>query len=196
VLVQGELAATFLAGIGFSVIADLLMESWKKCEQPGFFLMLWLLIPLPVVVYGHLLIKYLLPCMPAVILTCFRLAESVPARMAPAGGVILIIGATIYSVLILRSDAEFAEFGRSAMAELIQPHTATGETVWYGGTFSAYWYAPLDGARLYVVGTSEPKSGDLLVVGIREGGRVTLAHFPKRRLVQTVSHKYRFGRTR
>jgi hypothetical protein len=72
VLVQGELAATFLAGIGFSVIADLLMESWKKCDQPGFFLMLWLLIPLPVVVYGRLPIKYLLPCMPAVILTCFR----------------------------------------------------------------------------------------------------------------------------
>ena len=82
------------------------------------------------------------------------------------------------------------------MTELIRPRTAAGETVWYGGNFSAYWYAPLNGARLYVVGTSEPKSGDLLVVGIREeGGRETLAHFPKRRLLAEVAHKYRFGRT-
>jgi hypothetical protein len=185
----------FMAGIGLGVLADLLMESWKKCDRTGFFLMLWLLIPLPIVYYGHLPIKYLLPCMPAVILVCFRLGEAVPARMARVGVVILIIGATVYSVLILRSDAEFAEIGRSAMAALIRPHTAAGETVWYGGDFSAYWYAAPNGARLYVAGTSEPKSGDLLVVGIREGGRTTLTHFPKRRLVQTVSHKYRFGRT-
>ena len=115
--------------------------------------------------------------------------------MARAGVVILIIGTTVYSVLILRSDAEFADFGRSAMAKLIRPHTAAGETVWYGGDFSAYWYAPLAGAKLYVVDTSRPRVGDLLVVGIQERGQRTLAHFPKRRLVQTVSHNYRFGRT-
>jgi len=194
-LAPGRLSG-FLAGFGFSVLVDLLTESWEKCDQPGAFLMFWLLIPLPAVYYGHLPIKYLLPCMPAVILTCFRLAESVRPRMARAGSVVLILAATIYSLLILRSDAEFAEFGRTAMTELIRPRTAAGETVWYGGNFSAYWYAPLNGARLYVVGTSEPKSGDLLVVGIREeGGRETLAHFPKRRLLAEVAHKYRFGRT-
>lgn len=194
-LAPGRLSG-FLAGFGFSVLVDLLMESWEKCDQPGAFLMFWLLIPLPAVYYGHLPIKYLLPCMPAVILTCFRLAESVRPRMARAGSVVLILAATIYSVLILRSDAEFAEFGRTAMTELIRPRTAAGETVWYGGNNSAYWYAPLNGAKLYVIGTSEPKSGDLLVVGIREeAGRETLAHFPKRRLLAAVSHKYRFGRT-
>jgi hypothetical protein len=188
----------FVAGFGFSVLVDLLMESWEKRDPSALFLMSWLLIPLPVVYYGHLPIKYLLPCMPAVILTCFRLAESVRPRMARAGSVVLILGATTYSVLILRSDAEFAEFGRTAMTELTRPHTAAGETVWYSGNNWAYWYAPLNGARLYVVGTSEPKSGDLLVVGIRESrasGQETLAHFPNRRLLASVSHKYRFGRT-
>jgi hypothetical protein len=195
VLIPGRLTG-FLAGYGFSVLIDLMIESWEKRDQLGLFLMLWLLIPLPVVYYGHLPIKYLLPCMPAVILTCFRLAESVPPRLVRAGGGILIIGATIYSLLILRSDAEFAEFGRTAMAKLIRPHTAVGETVWYAGDFSAYWYAPLNGARLYVVGATQPKSGDLLVIGIREeGGRNTLAHFPKRRLMGVVYHQYRFGRT-
>jgi hypothetical protein len=173
----------------------LLIEAWEKRDRMGLFLILWMLIPLPIVYYGHLPIKYLLPCMPAVILSCFRLAESIRPSWARAGTVILIVGATIYSVLILRSDAEFADFGRTAMAELIRPYTAAGDTVWYGGNFSAYWYAPLNGAQLYMEGTTEPKSGDLLVVGIREGGAQTLSHFPKRRLLGAISHHYRFGRT-
>ena len=81
------------------------------------------------------------------------------------------------------------------MAELIQPHTSAGETVWYGSHYSSYWYAPSNGAKIYKVGISEPRPGDLLVVGMQEGARTTLAHFPKRRLLATVSHKYRFGRT-
>lgn len=185
----------FLAGIGLCVLADLLFEAWKKRDQPGLFLMLWLLIPLPIVYYGHLPIKYLLPCMPALILTCFRLGVFVPARIARATSVLLIVGATIFSVLILRSDAEFAEFGRVSMDRLIRPHVAAGEKVWFGGQAWSYWYAPLAGAELFVLGTSQPKAGDLLAVGIREGAWMTLAYFPKRTLVQTLAHKYRFGRT-
>ena len=60
---------------------------------------------------------------------------------------------------------------------------------------SAYWYAPLAGAELYVAGASQPKAGDLVAVGIQERGEVTLTHFPKRTLVQAITHKYRFGRT-
>jgi len=194
VLIWGRVSG-FVAGFGFSVLVDLLLEFWEKRDQLGLFLTLWLLVPLPVVHYGHLPIKYLLPCMPAMILWCFRLAESIRPRIALAAGMVMILGATIYSVLILRSDAEFAEFGRSAMAELVRPSTAAGETVWYGGNFSAYWYAPLNGARLYVAGKSEPKPGDLQVVGIREGGQTTLAHFPKRSLLESIHQKYRFGRT-
>jgi 4-amino-4-deoxy-L-arabinose transferase-like glycosyltransferase len=194
VLIPGKMSG-FLAGFGFSVLVDLSMEVWEKRDRIGLSLILWMLIPLPIVYYGHLPIKYLLPCIPAVILTCFRLAESIRPSWVRVGTVSLIVGATIYSILILRSDSEFANFGRTAMAELIRPHTTAGETVWYGGNFSAYWYAPLNGAMLYVDGTTKPKSGDLLVVGIREGGGQTLAHFPRRHLLGAVSHQYRFGRT-
>ncbi len=184
----------FLAALGFVVLADLVYEFWKERDQPAFFYLLWLLVPLPVVYYGHLPIKYLLPCMPAAIFLCFTLAKALSPRMASSAAILLISGAAIYSVLILRSDAEFAEFGRSAMFELIAPHAAKGETVWYGNEFSSYWYAPLAGARLYKPGVTEAKAGDLLVVGIREGGMV-LPHFPKRSLLQTSYHHYRFGRT-
>jgi hypothetical protein len=186
----------FLAGFGFYVLVDLFMGWWEKREQFGLFLIFWVLIPLPVVYYAHLPAKYLLPCMPAVILICFRLAESVPPRIVNLGSVLLILVATVYSVLILRSDAEFAEFGRTAIAKLVRPRAEAGETVWYSGDFSAYWYAPLNGAKRYVPDISNPKPGDLLVVGIREEGlRTTSMHFPKRRLIETVSHKYSFGRT-
>jgi hypothetical protein len=166
-----------------------------KRDRQGLFPMLWLLIPLPIVYYSHLPIKYLLPCMPALILTCLRLGVFIPARIARAAGALLIVGATIYSVLILRSDAEFAEFGRVAIGSLIRPHVAAGEKVWYGTQAWAVWYAPLVGAELFVPGGSEPRAGDLLAVGIREQGTVMLAHFPRRTLVQTLAHKYAFGRT-
>lgn len=186
----------FLAGFGFSVLVDLATETWEKRDPCGLWLMLWMLIPLPAVYYGHLPIKYLLPCMPAIILSCFRLAETISPRLARSGGVILIVGAAVYSFLILRSDAEFAEFGRSALTELVHPNTGMGETIWYCNDFSAYWYAPSNGAKRYVAGRSEAKPGDLLVVGIQEeGGRKTLANFPRRRLLRTVAHEYSFGRT-
>jgi hypothetical protein len=187
--------ATFLALVGFIVLADLLFEAYQKREHEALFLLLWLLIPLPIVYYGHLPIKYLLPCVPAVILVCLRLSACVSARIAQAAGVFLIVAGVGYSLLILRSDAEFAEFGRVAMDRLIRPQIAAGRKVWFGGHFSAYWYAPLAGATLSVAGGVQPNPGDLIVVGIFEGGAVTLKRFPNRTLIETIPHTYRFGRT-
>ena len=48
----------------------------------GLFLVLWLLIPLPIVYYTHLPMKYVLPCVPAVILMCFRLMEGVSVQLS------------------------------------------------------------------------------------------------------------------
>ncbi len=99
----------FLAVIGFGVLTDLLYEASKRRDHIGLFLLLWILIPLPIVYYVHLPIKYLLPCMPAVILLCFRLMEGFSVRIVRVAAVVLIVASTGYSLLILRSDAEFAE---------------------------------------------------------------------------------------
>jgi hypothetical protein len=190
-----NLIGTLLAIVSLAALSDLLLEAYQKQDQEGLFLLLWLLIPLPVVYYGHLPIKYLLPSVPALILMCLRLSANVPVRIALAASIFLMVAGVGYSLLILRSDAEFAEFGRSAMTRLIRPHAAAGQNVWFGGHFSAYWYAPLAGAKLSVPGSVPPKPGDLVVVGLYEGGAVTLKRFPNRILVETVSHTYRFGRT-
>jgi 4-amino-4-deoxy-L-arabinose transferase-like glycosyltransferase len=187
--------ATSVGIIGFVVLADLFFEALRRRDNTGLFLMLWVLIPLPIVYYVQLPAKYLLPCMPAVILLCFRLMEVFSTRVARAAAIALIVAGAGYSLLILRSDAEFARFGRDSMYRLIEPHVAAGERVWFGSQFSAYWYAPLAGATLTFPGGPQPRPGDLLVVGLNEGGDLTLARFPHRTLVDAISHKYRFGRT-
>ena len=192
------LAVVFLAVFGLRVLAGLFLEAWDRRDHFGLFLVLWLLIPLPIVYYAHLPIKYLLPCMPAVILMCFRLMEGFSVRVVRIAAVALIAASTGYSLLILRSDAEFAEFGRYAMVRLISPHVAAGEKVWFGGQYWSYWYAPLDGATLTFPGGPQPKPGDLLVVDVFAGSigaHAPLARFPHRSLVEVISHRYSFGRT-
>jgi Dolichyl-phosphate-mannose-protein mannosyltransferase len=190
------LRVSFLALVGLIMLVDLLWEALKQADHTYLFLMLWILIPLPIVYYGHLPSKYLLPCMPAIILLCFRLLEGFSAQFFRAAAVLMIVGGAGFSLLILRSDAEFARFGRNALYSLIQPHVAAGERVWYYGDFSAYWYAPLAGAVLTFPGGPQPKPGDLLVVGLYEGGGYwVLPRFPHRTLVGAVTHKYSFGRT-
>jgi 4-amino-4-deoxy-L-arabinose transferase-like glycosyltransferase len=187
--------ATSLDIVGFVVLADLLFEALRKREHTGLFLVLWVLIPLPIVYYVQFPAKYLLPCIPAVILLCFRLMEVCSTRVVRAAAIAFTVVGVGYSLLILRSDAEFARFGRDSMYRLIEPHIAAGERVWFGSQFSAYWYAPLAGATLTFSGGPQPRTGDLLVVGLNEGGVLTLARFPHRTLVGAISHRYRFGRT-
>ena len=192
---HGHRLVSSLAMVGFGLLADLLIEALRKRDHTALFLLLWILIPLPIVYYIQLPMKYLVPCLPAIIFLCFRLMEGFSFRVARAAAVALIVVSTGYSLLILRSDAEYADFGRDAMFRLIQPHVAEGERVWFGSQYSAYWYAPLAGAKLTFPGGPQPKPGDLLVVGREELEDLSLALFPHRTLVGEVTHKYRFGRT-
>jgi hypothetical protein len=186
---------TPLAIIGLGALADLLIEALRKRDHTALFLLLWILIPLPIVYYIQLPMKYLVPCLPAIIFLCFRLMEGFSFKVVRAAAVALIVLSTGYSLLILRSDAEYANFGREAMFRLIQPHVAAGERVWFGDQYSSYWYAPLAGASLTFPGGPQPKPGDLLIVGRLEDEDRSLALFPHRTLVGELTHKYRFGRT-
>ena len=141
VLPLGPRLVVFLAVIGFGVLAGLLLEAWQRHERMNLFLMLWILIPLPIIYYAHLPMKYLLPCMPGVIFLCFRLMDGVSVWVLRAAALALIVASTGYTLLILHSDAEFANFGRDAMYRLITPHVAAGEKVWFERGNSR-WYAP------------------------------------------------------
>jgi hypothetical protein len=186
----------FLVVFGGGAIADLLFRALKEREHTDLFLMLWILIPLPIVYYSHLPMKYLLPCVPAVIFLCFRLLDGVSVQFARTAAFVVIGASTGYSLLILHADAEFANFARGALNSLINPHVAKGERVWFGGQYWSYWYAPLAGAKLTFEGGPQPEPGDLLVVDVFAAeGHSPAKRFPHRTLIETIPHKYRFGRT-
>jgi hypothetical protein len=190
------LLVLFLVVLGFGALADLSRQILKRRKLTDLFLILWVLIPLPIVYYSHLPIKYLLPCMPAVILLCIQLLSGLSVRFAQTTALALIVAGTGYSVLILNSDADFANFGRDALYRLIKRHARVGERVWYPGQYWSYWYAPLAGATLIFPGGPQPKPGDLLVLDVYAAQDTSpLKGFPHRTLVETVYHKYRFGRT-
>src|ERR1700722_19910243 len=77
--------------VGFIVLTDLLLEALRRRDHTGLFLMLWVLIPLPIVYYVQRPAKSLLPCIPAVILLCFRLMEVCSARVTRAAAIALIV---------------------------------------------------------------------------------------------------------
>jgi hypothetical protein len=192
----GDRLVLVLVTIGCCALATSLFDAWRSRDHIALFLLLWILIPLPVVYYVQLPIKLLLPCVPAVILLCMRLTEAISFRVVQVASVVLIIVSTCYSLLILHSDAEFASFGRDSLYRLITPHVASGQRVWFGGQYWSYWYAPQAGATLTYPGGPQPERGDLLVTDVFAGGdQIELARFPHRTLVEEISHKYRFGRT-
>ncbi len=191
-----SLAASFsFAILGCGALFGLLLDALEKRDRTALFLLLCLLAPLPAVYYEHFPIKYLLPCVPAIIFLCFRLMEYVPLRVAGITALATILASTAYSMLILRSDNEFAQIGRDSMYQLIAPHVAAGEQVWYPGHYWSYWYAPLAGAKLTYPGGPQPKAGDLLVDDVFAGGDASIVRFQHRTLVETIHYKYQFGRT-
>ena len=191
-----EPLAWTMAIAGFGALAHQIAEVLKKRLPIDLVLLLWVLIPLPIVYYSHLPMKYLLPCMPAAILLCFRWMEGFSSTAFRFAAIATVVCSTFYSVLVLRSDAEFARFGRDSLNQLIRPSVAAGQTVWYPGQYWSYWYAPLAGGKLTSIGGPQPNPGDLLVVDVYAAGTTSpLARFPNRTLVQTVRHTYSFGRT-
>jgi hypothetical protein len=205
IVLGGAFAAAFVRGREWSIaivaaaaLAHLLVQAIRKRDAWQLTLLLWLLIPLPVVYYGHLPIKYLLPVLPAAILLVLRMLQALPRWQAQSVGGGLVLAGVAYSCLILSADADFARFGRSAVESLVRPQVAAGNTVWYGSDFSFYWYAPQAGARLIDPGKAlspgGPRPGDLLLMGSYEGG-ILHERFPRRTLVQSLQWEPRYGVT-
>jgi hypothetical protein len=186
---------TLAALYGLTAVGHLIYTRLRSGDRLGLILSLCILIPVPAALFAHLPIKYLLAVMPAVILLMVRALWRLESRPALQISGTLLFSLTLYSCLLLEADADFAEYGRRAAAELIAPHVAAGERVWYGGEWGFYWYAAEAGAKISKPGEPGPNPGDLLAVGLVEGGDVTRDRFPHRVLVDSRSYDAPHGRT-
>jgi hypothetical protein len=180
---------------GFAALVYVLWRLARGLEQRDCLLGLWVLLPLPAVFYAHLPIKYMLGVLPAIVLILIMNLAGLSKRSQFAVYGAVILGCSVYSCVLLRADADFAEYGRRAAAELIAPHVARGEKVWYGGQWGFYWYAQQAGATISIPDGAGPKPGDLLAVGLMEGGDFTRDRFPHRELVASRSYDSPHGRT-
>jgi hypothetical protein len=179
--------------LGTCVLLDVFLAAWKGRDREQMFLWLWILIPLSAVYYGHLPIKYLLPCVPAIILLCFGLAAPLPAKLVSYSAAAIFVAGMLFSLVLLRADAELAEFDRDTITALVKSQVQHGATVWIPSEFAANWYAEQAGARTPRPGLAEPKPGDLFLYATKWGGRVTPEQFPKRTLLRRIEHTPRFG---
>ena len=187
---------TTAALYGLVTLAFMFYQYVRAGDRIGLLLSLWVLIPVPAVIYAHLPIKYMMAVLPAIVLILIRTLSTLPRRreLSAYGTVVLVCAA--FSLVILRADADFAEYGRRAAAELIAPHVVAGEKIWYGsGQWGFYWYAQEAGARVSKPGEPGPNPGELLAVGLVEGGAATLKRFPHRELIGKRRYNSPHGRT-
>jgi hypothetical protein len=180
---------------GLAALGFMLYRCVREQDRIGLLLSLWVLIPAPVVIYDQFPIKYLLAAMPAIILILVRALSTLPRRRELAVYSAIVLACTAYSCVILRADADDAEYGRRAAGELIAPRVAAGERVWFSGQLGFYWYAQQAGATVTNPSKPGPNPGELLALGLVESGQVARDRFPNRELVDSRHYDSPHGRT-
>ncbi|HEY2775513.1 MAG TPA: hypothetical protein VGK20_15840 [Candidatus Binatia bacterium] len=183
-----------VSGLGMAVVADVVLRALMSRERRELLLALWLLVPLPIVIYLHFPSKYLVACAPAAAIVAARAIRSLPGPAASLAGALLVAAGSVTGVLILSADASFADLGRRAAAELVAPHVAAGDKVWFSAHWGFQWYAERAGARCLSTVPPFPSRGDYFVTAnVTISGGVP-AGFRDRELVATVKDDRPGGR--
>lgn len=152
-----------LAAIALAVVATVTWRTLRAGGPVRRVLVLWLLAPLPIVVYVHFPSKYLLLAAPAFALFVASALRDAPPRLARALVYATVVLGVVLGLAILRADARFAELGREAAREWIAPRTRAGQHVWFTCHWGLQWYAERAGARPYTVAPPRPATGDWIV---------------------------------
>jgi len=171
---------TPIAALGFLALMHMVRALMRDSARQLYFLIFWILSPLPVAIYTHFPAKYLTLSAPAIALLVIhvlaRRDSSVSARFIPiCASVCALLG-----ILIVQADAHMAALGRMVAAKSIGPRVAAGETVWFTGSWGFHWYAEKAGARALTTSPPYPEVGDLVVGNGRRSvsllARIPLEH--------------------
>lgn len=152
-------------GLSAGVLADVLMDAWRRRDRVQLALGIALFAALPVGLYQHLPSKYLLVSAPAAALLLARAAARRAPLVAWRTAGITVTAGLVLGVLIIRADAAFADLGRRAAEDLIAARTARGQTVWFAGHWGFQWYAERAGAKVLTLPGHGPmpRPGDFAV---------------------------------
>jgi hypothetical protein len=185
------LAAPFIA-VAAACLHDIARQVLRERDQVGAVLWLWLLLAFPVTLYIHCPPKYLVPSAPAAALLLVRelyrpgrpgsllLSAQRRSRLLLAS----CVAGALVGLLVVHTDANFADLGRRAAAELIAPRVQAGQRVWFAGHWGYQWYAERSGAQPLTSTPPLPQPGDIVVASSRAEGhyiellpnRVSIAH--------------------
>jgi 4-amino-4-deoxy-L-arabinose transferase-like glycosyltransferase len=179
---------------GFVGLVHTLYSYYGAGDRTHRLLALWMLLPVPAVFYVHMPVKYMLLAMPAIILIMLSELWTLPASRAISFCCLLIAICAGFSLLLLKSDADFAGDARRAAAEMIAPRTAAGQKVWFAGQWGFYWYAQAAGAEVLKPGASELRARDLVAIDKGSGGDVVLQKIAKRERIDWRHYPSPHGR--
>lgn len=172
-----------VTALGMAVLADIILDAWRRRDLVEIGLAAWLLIAWPAALYPHLPPKYLVPSAPAMALLIVRHAEQMarPLIMRAVLGGSALAG-LVLGLMITQADAALAEVGRAG-GRVITEELARGERVWFDGGVSYAWYATQAGGRPMTEGPPLPEPGDVVVRGLSPG---RMAQCPKRTLLRKL----------
>jgi 4-amino-4-deoxy-L-arabinose transferase-like glycosyltransferase len=175
-----------IAGLGATVLWDILADAWKQRDHLQLALGLWLLTSLAPAPYVHLPSKYLLMAAPAAALLVAREMSKHGAAFARLTLTVTCVAGLTLGIAILRADAAFAGVGRRAAAELIAPEVNAGRRVWFAGHWGFQWYAEKAGGRILTVTPPYPARGDLVAVSMQ--------CFPGFKIIDMARERFRRAR--
>lgn len=180
------------AALTIAVLIDILSDAIRRRDRVQLALLLWLLLPLPVLMYIHLPSKYLVPAAPAVALLLVRVAQTsstaYPRWLRPA----VAIASAALGLCLLLGIHDLADVQRRAAKDLIAAAQRQSPTVWFNGHWGFHWYAEALGARPVDL-SSPPKAGDLMIVSfIDRPSAASQVH--NKSVLQKVIYPNRFGR--
>jgi hypothetical protein len=157
---QWRVAAVVLGAAAFSFVTIPLLTSLRPLQLA---LGLWLLVPIPVVLYVNYSSKYLILCAPAVAILVVRWMRDCNTAIRTALGTAIVLASMALATAIIRVDSRIADLDRRAAEELIAPEVRAGRAVWYVGRWALHWYAEQAGAKPVTVNGPLPAAGDLVV---------------------------------
>jgi hypothetical protein len=175
--------------VAYVALAWLLPRLWNLHTGVGLAFLLWVLFPFAMVVYLHMVAKYLVPSVPAYALLLAFMARNA-GRVSRWTLAALPIPALIFGMMIVSADRNAADLARLAVNQWVPALESRGHRVLFFGQWGFQWYAELQGAACFDPGSANSaRPGDYVIVdAIGAMAPFPQSLYPNGHLVSVISN--------